>query len=186
MTASLIGRTLSHYRVLEKLGEGGMGVVYLAEDTLLGRRVAIKTIHSRAGAEDSHFRIRFLREARAVSALSHPHIATIHDYGETEDGQPYIVMELVKGETLGDLMQKDALTIQRAIEIISQVAEALAEAHSHGIVHRDIKPSNVAINERGNVKVLDFGLAKQIEVASVNASNTERRTLLNTQTKEGV
>src|SRR5256884_5044201 len=146
MSESMIGRTVSHYRILEKLGEGGMGVVYLAEDTLLGRRVAIKTIHSRAGTEDRQFRARLLREARAVSALSHPHIATIHDYGETEDGEPYIVMELVKGETLGDLMQKDALTIPRAIEIISQVAEALAEAHSHGIVHRDIKPSNVAIN----------------------------------------
>src|SRR6266487_1486287 len=124
MTESLIGRTVSHYRILEQLGEGGMGVVYLAEDTLLGRRVAIKTLHSRTG-HDPQFRARFLREARAVSALSHPHIATIYDYGETEDGEPYIVMELVKGETLGDLMQKDALTIPRAIEIISQVAEAL-------------------------------------------------------------
>ena len=182
----MIGQTISHYRIVEKLGEGGMGVVYLAEDTLLGRRVAIKTLHADRNSQDSHFRIRFLREARAVSALSHPHIATIHDYGETEGGQPYIVMELVKGETLGDLMQKDALTIPRAIEIISQVAEALAEAHAHGIIHRDIKPSNVAINERGNVKVLDFGLAKQIEVSPINPYSAERQTLLNTQTKEGV
>src|SRR5438105_3995881 len=182
----MIGQTISHYRIVEKLGEGGMGVVYIAEDTVLGRRVAIKTLHADRNSQDSHFRIRFLREARAVSALSHPHIATIHDYGETEDGQPYIVMELVKGETLEDLMQKDALTIPRAIEIISQVAEALAEAHSHGIVHRDIKPSNVAINERGNVKVLDFGLAKQIDVGPLNSSGAERQTLLNTQTKEGV
>ncbi|PYS60349.1 MAG: hypothetical protein DMF74_18830 [Acidobacteria bacterium] len=182
----MIGQTISHYRIVEKLGEGGMGVVYLAEDTLLGRRVAIKTLHADRNSQDSHFRIRFLREARAVSALSHPHIATIHDYGETEGGQPYIVMELVKGETLGDLMQKDALTIPRAIEIISQVAEALAEAHSHGIIHRDIKPSNVAINERGNVKVLDFGLAKQIEVSPINPYSAERQTLLNTQTKEGM
>src|SRR6059058_2120098 len=182
----MIGQTISHYRIVEKLGEGGMGIVYVAEDTLLGRRVAIKTLHADRNSQDSHFRIRFLREARAVSALSHPHIATIHDYGETEGGQPYIVMELVKGETLGDLMQKDALTIPRAIEIISQVAEALAEAHAHGIVHRDIKPSNVAINERGNVKVLDFGLAKQIEVSPINPYSAERQTLLNTQTKEGV
>src|SRR5439155_10804578 len=108
----MIGQTISHYRIFEKLGEGGMGVVYIAEDTVLGRRVAIKTLHADRNSQNSHFRIRFLREARAVSALSHPHIATIHDYGETEDGQPYIVMELVKGETLGDLMQKDALTIQ--------------------------------------------------------------------------
>src|SRR5438132_12428213 len=96
MSASMIGRTVSHYRVLEKLGEGGMGVVYLAEDTVLGRRVAIKTIHSRAGAEDRHFRARFLREARGVSALSHPHTATIYDYGEAEDGEPYIDIELIK------------------------------------------------------------------------------------------
>src|SRR5512144_209871 len=114
MSVSMIGRTVSHYRVLEKLGEGGMGVVYLAEDTFLGRRVAIKTIHSRAGAEDRQCRGRFLREARAVSALSHPHIATIHDYGETEDGEPYIVMELIKGATLGELMLTDKLTISRA------------------------------------------------------------------------
>src|SRR3989442_9322802 len=175
----MIGRTISHYRIVEKIGEGGMGVVYVAETPLLGRRVAIQTLTARRLTEEPHFRTRFLREARAIPALSHPRIAMIHDYGETEDGEPYIVMELVKGETLGDLMQKEALTIPRAIEIIEQVGEALAEAHRHGIIHRDIKPSNVAINERGNVKVLDFGLAKQIEVASVNASNTERQTLLN-------
>jgi len=91
----MIGETISHYRIIEKLGEGGMGVVYIAEDTVLGRRVAIKTLTTAHGPADQHFRMRFLREARAVSTLSHPHIATIHDYGETDDGQPYIVMELV-------------------------------------------------------------------------------------------
>ncbi|HXM48124.1 MAG TPA: protein kinase, partial [Pyrinomonadaceae bacterium] len=182
----MIGRTLSHYRILEKLGEGGMGVVYIAEDTLLGRRVAIKTLTARRGSESEHFRNRFLREARAVSALSHPHIATIHDYGETDDGQPYIVMELVKGQTLGDLILLEKLTIPRAIEIIKQVAEALAEAHRNGIIHRDIKPTNVAINERGNVKVLDFGLAKQLTLGSVSDDDPERQTLMNTQTQEGV
>ena len=91
----MIGKTISHYRVVEKLGEGGMGVVYVAEDTLLGRRVAIKMLTIKPGQDEHHFRTRFLREARAVSALSHPHIATIHDYGETKRGQPYIVMELV-------------------------------------------------------------------------------------------
>ncbi len=158
----MIGRTISHYRIVKKLGEGGMGVVYVAEDTVLGRRVAIKTLTARRLTEEPHFRTRFLREARAISALSHPHIATIHDYGETAEGEPYIVMELVKGETLADLMQKEALTIPRAIEIIEQVGSALAEAHRNGIIHRDIKPSNVAIDQRGEVKVLDFGLAKQI------------------------
>lgn len=182
----MIGQTISHYRIVEKLGEGGMGVVYVAEDTLLGRRVAIKTLHAGRSAQGPHFRSRFLREARAVSALSHPHIATIHDYGETEDGQPYLVMELVKGETLGELMLTERLTIPRAIEIIEQVAEALAEAHRQGIVHRDIKPSNVAIDQRGEVKVLDFGLAKQIQMDPANATDPQRQTLMNTQTQEGV
>lgn len=179
----MIGRTISHYRIVEKLGEGGMGVVYVAEDTLLGRRVAIKSLNAARGLGEQHFRSRFLREARAISKLSHPHIAAIYDYGEIEDGLPYIVMELVKGETLSDLMRKEELTIPRSIEIIKQVAEALAEAHVHGIIHRDIKPSNIAINERGNVKVLDFGLAKEIEISP---SDPEAQTRLNTQTREGV
>jgi len=185
MTESLIGRTVSHYRILEQLGEGGMGVVYLAEDTLLGRRVAIKTLHSRTG-HDPQFRGRFLREARAVSALSHPHIATIYDYGETEDGEPYIVMELIKGSTLGELMLTEKLTVGRSIEIIKQVAEALVEAHHHGIIHRDIKPTNVAINERGRVKVLDFGLAKQVALASEADGDPEQPTLMVSHTREGV
>ena len=185
-TQGLIGKTISHYRIVEKLGEGGMGVVYIAEDTLLGRRVAFKTLMPDRVRDDRHFRTRFLREARAVSALSHPNIATIHDYGETEDGQPYIVMELVKGETLGDLMLTEALTIARALEIIEQVAAALGEAHRYGVVHRDIKPSNVAINQRGEVKVLDFGLAKQINLGSLSSTDPDRQTLLNTQTQEGV
>jgi serine/threonine protein kinase/Tfp pilus assembly protein PilF len=182
----MIGRTVSHYRILETLGEGGMGMVYLAEDTLLGRRVAIKTIHARANAEDQQFRARFLREARAVSTLSHPHIATIHDYGETEDGEPYIVMELIKGPTLGELMLTEKLTISRAIEIIKQVGEALAEAHRQGIIHRDIKPTNVAINERGHVKVLDFGLAKQVALEGADVTDPERQTLMVTHTRDGM
>src|SRR2546423_13479693 len=151
----MIGQTFSHYRVLEMLGEGGMGVVYTAEDTHLGRRVAIKFLATET--KDHHYRARFLREARAASMLSHPHIAAIYDYGETNEGQPFIVMELVKGETLGDLLHASALTIPRAIEIVEAVADALGEAHERGIVHRDIKPSNVILNERGKVKVLDFG-----------------------------
>src|SRR5438270_9950405 len=186
MSVSMIGRTLSHYRVLEKLGEGGMGVVYLAEDTLLGRRVAIKTRHSRAGAEDRHFRARFLREARAVSALSHPHIATIYDYGETEEAEPYIVMELIKGATLGELMLTENLTISRAIEIIKQVGDALAEAHRQGIIHRDIKPKNVAINQSGHDKVIDFGLAKQVALEAADITDPERQTLMVMHTRDGM
>ncbi|MEK6333715.1 MAG: tetratricopeptide repeat protein [Acidobacteriota bacterium] len=181
----MIGQTISHYRIVEKLGEGGMGTVYVAEDTLLGRRVAIKTLNAGHSEKGAHFRSRFLREARSVSALSHPHIATIHDYGES-DGQPYIVMELVKGETLGELMLNGRLTIPRALEIIEQVAMALAEAHRNGIVHRDIKPTNVAIDHRGEVKVLDFGLAKQINPEELDVTDPDRQTLLNTETQEGM
>src|SRR3954470_14466546 len=155
----MIGQTVSHYHILEKLGEGGMGVVYLAEDTVLGRRVAVKFLSAH---DDHHFRARFLREARAVSALSHPNIATIHDYGESATGQPFIVMEFIKGRTLSELLQSSALTLTRALEIIEAVAEALGAAHARGIIHRDIKPSNVLVNELGVVKVLDFGLAKQL------------------------
>lgn len=182
----MIGQTFSHYRIIQELGKGGMGVVYLAEDTVLGRQVAIKTLTDASGTGNQNFRIRFLREARAVSALSHPHIAPIYDYGETAEGQPYIVMEFIRGETLADLMLKESLTIPRAVEIISEVAEALGEAHAHGIIHRDIKPSNIAINHRGEVKVLDFGLAKQIDPGVADSLDPERQTLLNTQTREGV
>jgi len=182
----MIGQTISHYRIVEKLGEGGMGTVYIAEDTVLGRRVAIKTLNAGRTEKGAHFRSRFLREARAVSGLSHPHIATVHDYGESADGQPYIVMELVTGDTLGELLPNERLTIPRALEIIEQVAGALAEAHRHGIVHRDIKPSNVAIDHRGEVKVLDFGLAKQINADALGVNDPERQTLLNTQTQEGM
>ncbi len=135
-----------------------MGVVYLAEDTHLTRQVAIKFLSSL----DHHYRARFLREAQAVSALSHANIAAVYDYGETEDGKPYIVMELVRGRTLRQLLEDESLTIARSVLIISSIADALGEAHHQGIVHRDVKPSNVVITERGHVKVLDFGLVKQI------------------------
>ncbi|HEU4712896.1 MAG TPA: tetratricopeptide repeat protein [Pyrinomonadaceae bacterium] len=156
----MIGETVSHYRILGKLGEGGMGTVYVAEDTVLGRRVAIKSLKIGSVPGQKHFRTRFLREARAASLLNHPHIATIHDYGETDDGQPYLVMELIDGQSLSDLLRKDPLPLDRALEIVKQVLQAIAEAHRHGIVHRDIKPSNIALNQRNEVKVLDFGLAK--------------------------
>ena len=181
---AMIGQTISHYRITDKLGEGGMGVVYVAEDTHLGRRVAVKFLSS---VDEHHFRARFLREARAVSALSHPHIATIFDYGETAEGHPFIVMELVDGQTLSDLLHQSALTIPRAVEIIADVAEALGEAHARGIIHRDIKPSNVVINRRGQVKVLDFGLAKQLnENQHSQSADPDARTLLATTTQAGV
>src|SRR5919205_1199403 len=175
------GKTISHYRVLGQIGEGGMGVVYVAEDTRFGRRVAIKIPH--AGKEESHYRARFLREARAVSKLNHRNIATVYDMGQTDDGRPYIVMELVSGQTLGDVLAGPGLSVARAVEVIREVAEALSEAHSRNIVHRDIKPSNVIINERGEVKVLDFGLAKQLEDEN---AGPDARTLLSARTRSDV
>src|SRR5215510_14613337 len=173
----MIGQTISQYRVIRELGRGAMGVVYLAEHTVLGRRVAIKTVSSNYG--------RFLREARAASALSHPHIATIHDYGKTDTGQPYIVMEFIEGKTLADLISQGNLTIANSLRIAREVAEALSEAHRHNIIHRDIKPTNIAVDDRGIVKVLDFGLAKQIGLEQVEPDNNDSNSL-NTQTREGV
>lgn len=180
----MIGQTVSHYRILELLGEGGMGVVYQAEDTHLGRHVAIKFLAT--ASSDHHYRARFLREARAASMLSHPHIAAIYDYGEASDDQPFIVMELVNGKTLSDLLHASALNLPRVIEIIEAVADALGEAHARGIVHRDIKPSNIIINERGKVKVLDFGLAKQMHEDRTHKTSPDAQTLLATQTRSGV
>lgn len=129
-----------------------MGTVYVAEDTLLGRRVAIKSLKIASVPSQKSYRARFLREARAASRLNHPHIAIVHDFGETEDGQPYLVMELIDGKSLSDLLREDPLPVARSVEIIKQVVEAIAEAHRHGIIHRDIKPSNVVINQRNEVK----------------------------------
>jgi serine/threonine protein kinase/Flp pilus assembly protein TadD len=177
----MIGQTVSHYRILEKLGEGGMGAVYLAEDLHLARRVAVKFLTS----TDRHYRARFIREARAVSALNHPNIAMVHDYGETADNQPFIVMEYVKGKSLSELLE-EGLTLRRSIEIISSIAEALGEAHEQGIVHRDIKPSNVLVNERGNVKVLDFGLVKHLFEPPSSNVDLDAQTIYATQTRSDV
>lgn len=177
-----IGQTISHYRIVENLGEGGMGSVFIAEDMNLGRRVAVKFP---AAAEDEHqYHARFLREARAASRLSHPNIATIYDYGETEDGRPFIVMEYVEGSTLKDSLAKGKLGLKDAVEVTCSVAEALAEAHSHGVVHRDIKPSNVIIGPRGKVKVLDFGLAR-FEDHFTGPSDPSAKTLFATKTRSG-
>jgi tetratricopeptide (TPR) repeat protein/tRNA A-37 threonylcarbamoyl transferase component Bud32 len=179
----MIGQVVSHYRILEPLGEGGMGAVYVAEDMLLGRRVAIKFPTSTA--DEHHFRSRFLREARAVSMLSHPHIATIYDYGETSEGRPFLVMELIDGTSLNDFMHDSQMTLARAVEIIETIAGALGEAHAHGIVHRDVKPSNIMINERQEIKVLDFGLAKQFKEEPAHSADLDARTLLTTHTRSG-
>jgi serine/threonine protein kinase len=179
----MIGQTVSHYRILEKIGEGGMGVVYLAEDTHLGRRVAMKFL---SATHDHRYRARFLREARAISTLSHPHIAIIHDYGETSEGQPFIVMEFVNGDTLATLLHQSALTIPRALKIIEAVADALTSAHAQGIIHRDIKPSNVLVDEQGGVKVVDFGLAKQLYEDSSPTASPDAATLPAMKTSSNV
>jgi tetratricopeptide (TPR) repeat protein/tRNA A-37 threonylcarbamoyl transferase component Bud32 len=180
----MIGQTVSHYRIVAKLGEGGMGAVYAAEDTHLGRRVAIKFPHHQG--DEHHYRARFLREARAVSELGHTNIATLYDYGETETGHPFIVMELVKGEPLNDLLAGNKVTLVSAIEIMRDVAKAIEEAHHHGVIHRDIKPSNIIVNERGQVKVLDFGLAKQLNEEHLHEVDQDARTLLATRTQSGM
>jgi len=171
----MIGETVSHYRILSRIGHGGMGVVYLAEDTHLARQVAIK--FSNAPPENVQYRARFLREARAASGLDHPHIARIYDYGETSDGRPFIVMELVTGEDLARLLHSRGVSVLQALRIVEEAAEALDEAHRHGIVHRDIKPANIVVNARGQVKVLDFGLAKQFgEPAPATSDSSMTRT----------
>jgi TolB-like protein/predicted Ser/Thr protein kinase len=156
----LIGTTLGHYRILEKIGQGGMGEVFLAEDTSLHRKVALKFLPP-AMQQDEAAHKRFIREARSAAALDHPYICSIHEVGES-DGQEFIVMEYVAGQSLKDRLAQGPLPLQEALPIAIEVAEALEAAHARGIIHRDIKPANIMLMQTGHAMVMDFGLAKQL------------------------
>ena len=180
----MIGRTLSHYEILDELGRGGMGVVYRARDTKLGRDVAIKVLPEDFAANDERL-ARFRREAQLLASLNHPNIGAIYGLEESE-GLHYLVLELVPGETLAERLTRGRLAVGEVLAIASQIVAALEEAHESGVIHRDLKPANIKVTEDGKIKVLDFGLARAFSDETVDADSSLSPTLTRDATRAGV
>jgi len=180
----MIGKTLSHYKVLEKIGQGGMGEVYRAEDTNLSREVAIKVLPEQF-TQDPQRLARFEREAKLLASLNHPNIAAIHSF-EHSDEIHFLVLELVEGETLAERVAKGPVPVEEALEVCRQIAEGVEAAHEKGVIHRDLKPANVKVTPEGKVKILDFGLAKAFEAETPVTDISQSPTLTEEMTRAGV
>ncbi len=180
----MIGKTLSHYKVIEKIGQGGMGEVYRAEDTKLSREVAIKVLPEQF-TQDPQRLARFEREAKLLASLNHPNIAAIYGLEEAE-GVRFLVLELVEGETLAEKVAKGPVPVEEALEVCRQIAEGVEAAHEKGVIHRDLKPANVKVTPEGKVKILDFGLAKAFEDETPVTDISQSPTLTQAMTQAGV
>ena len=179
-----IGQEIGHYKIVKKIGSGGMGEVYLAKDKKLDRKVAIKILNEQFSRDESNLN-RFISEAKAASALNHPNILTIHEIGEAEDAN-FIVSEFIEGETLREIIRASSLSLAETLEISIQITDALSAAHKAHLVHRDIKPENIMIRPDGYVKILDFGLAKLGRAAKQTLVDLEATTVKQNETAKGV